>query len=477
MSNDIYRGSTNNQINRKSIFHKWSKSQHSKVKKTPYYVISGVMTINMLTGALLYPDLPKANAESIVSMFQTNTSSAVSSIPYNTLRVVIDGVNQNYDQSPVMQNGSVLVPMRAVFESLGATVKYTTKPNTIDAVKGATRVSLVIGKTTATVDGKTVTLAAPVKIINGSTMVPLRFVNEALGADVTWNPVISTVTISTSGSSDSSSQTTPGATKLNPSKTNKYAIFVPENHWQEVTVYTYTHNGTGEGYSRSNPVKIKVEFGDHTYGAQNQKEYDYIMTNVKHSLDQLFAPGGQYEQKIDPLNGEMALFRQAYKDYKDGVRLNLDKPNDLTLVIKDRNYLAALVGIEEMGVVIDNGLTFEEIMKFQTMKSVLYKYDTIARDPLDASPRSAYDMMYHKITDCDPQSYLTAAILDYMGYNSAAFINSGHAGPTVQLMGKWYSAQGFSLYNDTARTFDQIKALGLRNNGQMLEKPTYESRQ
>jgi|GEM_PF-5675997 len=172
----------------------------------------------------------------------------------------------------------------------------------------------------------------------------------------------------------------------------------------------------------------------------------------------------------------MSLVRRAYEDYKDGVRLNIDKPNDLSLIIKDRKYLAALAGVEVRGVVIDNGLTFEEMVKFGTMGSVLHKYDTVARDPLDASPRSAYDMMYHKITDCDPQSYLTAAILDYMGYNSAAFINSGHASPVVQLGGKWYSAQTFSLYNDTARTFDQIKALGLRNNGQMLEKPTYDNK-
>lgn len=401
----------------------------------------------------------------------TITNIAASTSVSSTIKVLLDGKVQKYDQAPVMQSGTVLVPMRGIFESLGATVKYTAKTKTVDAVKGDIKVSLVLGKSTATVNGKTVKLTVPANAIKGSTMVPLRFVSESLGADVKWDQASKTVAITSGngGTVVTPPVTTPisDSVTLNVSPTNKHAVSVPKSQWQEVTVYTYTPTKTG--YTRSNPVKIKVEFGDHTYGAQNQKEYDYVMKNVKESVDKLFAPGGEYDKAIDP-NGKMVMYREAFEGYKKG-----ERAADIGRS-KGTDYVQYLLSVENMGALVDNGMKFEEMIKFNMLKSVLYKYDTVARDPGDSTPRSAYDMMYHKLTDCDPQSYLTAAILDYMGYNTAAFINSGHAQPVAQVGGKWYIAQDLSMYNDTARTFDQIKALGLRNNGQMIEGPTYANK-
>lgn len=112
-------------------------------------------------------------------------------------RVVVDGRTLHFAVAPVMERGSVLVPMRGVFEALGAAVEWAPGTQTITAVKGQTRVVLRIGSRKAYLDGRAMTLPAAPKLVRGATLVPLRFVGEALGADVNWDPAAGTVRIST----------------------------------------------------------------------------------------------------------------------------------------------------------------------------------------------------------------------------------------------------------------------------------------
>lgn len=89
--------------------------------------------------------------------------------------------------SPIMENGRVLVPMRSVFESLGASMEWDGSTQTVVGTKGTTVVKLTIGKSIATVNGKQVKIDVPGKIVEGKTLVPLRFISESLGVDVTWD--------------------------------------------------------------------------------------------------------------------------------------------------------------------------------------------------------------------------------------------------------------------------------------------------
>lgn len=102
-------------------------------------------------------------------------------------------------QPPVERFGSVLVPLRGVFERLGASVAYDGATKSILAVKGATSISLNIGGSQAQVNGQTRALSQPAQAINGTTLVPLRFVSEALGAEVRWSGATRTVVINTNG--------------------------------------------------------------------------------------------------------------------------------------------------------------------------------------------------------------------------------------------------------------------------------------
>jgi Copper amine oxidase N-terminal domain len=96
---------------------------------------------------------------------------------------------------PIQEQGRVLVPLRGVFEALGAYVHWTAATQTIDANRGNTTVELQIGNHDAHVNGKDVNLDVPPQLSNDTTMVPLRFVSEALGADVNWMDAQQTVAI------------------------------------------------------------------------------------------------------------------------------------------------------------------------------------------------------------------------------------------------------------------------------------------
>ena len=96
---------------------------------------------------------------------------------------------------PQVIKGSTMVPMRAIFDALGATVRWDGATMTITATKDATVVVLRIGNRTATINGNPVTLNEPAVIISGSTLVPLRFVSDALGATVRRDGATRTVII------------------------------------------------------------------------------------------------------------------------------------------------------------------------------------------------------------------------------------------------------------------------------------------
>lgn len=97
----------------------------------------------------------------------------------------VNGSAVSFDQPPIERGGRVYVPLRGVFERLGASVVYS-RPN-INATGNGHNISLTIGSRNATVDGNNVSLDSPPFLVGSRTLVPLRFVAQALGATVNYN--------------------------------------------------------------------------------------------------------------------------------------------------------------------------------------------------------------------------------------------------------------------------------------------------
>lgn len=120
------------------------------------------------------------------------------------IQVQVDGQPVYFTNTqPQYLNGRVLVPLRGVFEQMGATVLWHPSTQTVTATKGTDTVELTIGNRAASVNGSQISLDVPAMIVNGSTMVPIRFVSEALGANVGWMAAQNLVTISTNGAGNS----------------------------------------------------------------------------------------------------------------------------------------------------------------------------------------------------------------------------------------------------------------------------------
>ncbi|GMK39840.1 hypothetical protein PCCS19_28950 [Paenibacillus sp. CCS19] len=125
---------------------------------------------------------PLTSGGALTAHAATNQAASVQS----DIAVYLDGKKLALSQTPYIHNGVTFVPMSAIFKALDASVTYEPSTKTIISRKGMTTISLKVGSSTATVNGKNMKLAAPAELVKGTTYVPLRFVGEALGAEVAW---------------------------------------------------------------------------------------------------------------------------------------------------------------------------------------------------------------------------------------------------------------------------------------------------
>lgn len=120
-------------------------------------------------------------------------------VPVSTVQaapaVVLNGQQLSFDVPPVIENGRTLVPLRAIFEAIGATVNWDDATQTVSASKGETSIQLKIGETSAIKNGTKITLDVPAMVIEGRSMVPLRFVVEAFDGVVGFDSEKGIITI------------------------------------------------------------------------------------------------------------------------------------------------------------------------------------------------------------------------------------------------------------------------------------------
>ncbi|NLI13558.1 MAG: glycoside hydrolase [Peptococcaceae bacterium] len=134
---------------------------------------NGMLFIDSLTGG---------------KQIQTRAGSSDSSGDYN-VSVYLNGTLVDFpDQKPFIDVSAdrVFVPVRFVSEALGAQVEWVLEEQKILINKDGKQIALYVGRKEVFVDGRKYTLDVAVRLVNGRTMVPLRFVSEALGAGVKW---------------------------------------------------------------------------------------------------------------------------------------------------------------------------------------------------------------------------------------------------------------------------------------------------
>lgn len=105
-----------------------------------------------------------------------------------TIEVNLDDKTLSFPIAPLLEDGTTLVPFRPLFEAMGLEVGWDPEQQTVTGQKEGLTIVMTIGSQAATVNGSGVQMLLAPKIIDGYTMVPLRFVGETTHALVAWNP-------------------------------------------------------------------------------------------------------------------------------------------------------------------------------------------------------------------------------------------------------------------------------------------------
>ncbi|MED4912178.1 copper amine oxidase N-terminal domain-containing protein [Brevibacillus centrosporus] len=140
-----------------------------------------------------------------VAAFSASAASAPAAIKveYNQKAIVFP------DQKPVIRDSRTLVPIRPIAESLGFDVDWNEQTRTVTINKGTSNVRLVVTQKIAKKNGQTINLDVPAQIINQRTMVPVRFIAEALSYNVNWNQATQTVLITDEQATQSNATAEP----------------------------------------------------------------------------------------------------------------------------------------------------------------------------------------------------------------------------------------------------------------------------
>jgi len=134
----------------------------------------------------------------IITTPEVELSYSIDTGSVNSLRtyVEIEGKILGFDVEPIIESDRTLVPLRFIFETLGADVDWEDSTRTAIVQNDEATILFSIDNTTASVNSVTKTMDVPARLVNDKTMVPLRFLSEELGFNVVWDEVTRTATIS-----------------------------------------------------------------------------------------------------------------------------------------------------------------------------------------------------------------------------------------------------------------------------------------
>jgi hypothetical protein len=117
----------------------------------------------------------------------------------DTVSVIINNEEVTFDQPPVIEDGTTLVPIRAVFEKAGADVSWDQDTQTATLIRGNYTVNITLNDTVLYKNGVQVALAKPAQMINDRVLIPVRAIGEAMDFNIAWDGFHSQVVVSTDG--------------------------------------------------------------------------------------------------------------------------------------------------------------------------------------------------------------------------------------------------------------------------------------
>lgn len=174
------------------------------------YAVMASLSVNepKQASSLSVPDDPTAYKDvsipTSITVESTPTVAKNNNTNYIILQVDnplmnVDGMPSAIDAgigtTPIVYNGRTLVPIRAIVEAMGGKVGWDNATSAITLTYKSTTIKLIVDNTTATVNGTSKTLDVAPMVLNGRTLLPIRFITENFGGEVEWEDSTETITL------------------------------------------------------------------------------------------------------------------------------------------------------------------------------------------------------------------------------------------------------------------------------------------
>lgn len=355
--------------------------------------------------ALMAPTIPTAMAASLLG-----TSQLPDNIDYrksSSIRVFIDGKQTIFDVDPQIVDGRTLVPFRAIFEMLGLAVNWDSASQTAKGTSAENAISFVIGSNRAIVNNQEKSLDTPASVINGRTMIPLRFLSESLGYNVVWVGSSNLILISKSG----------------------------------IVEWRF------EGHESSAPYKeYEVKYLD----GVKTTETRYTGTNWMPVGTKTVHYAWEYPMGVYDWTYSLEIPVAAYEMYKSIDRDEIYGYAAYVSEESDDEYLAALTKVfvntaEEND--FDELDTVYLIISFVQHLDYLSDADTTGYDDY---PKFPLETLYDKGGDCEDTSILLASLLKELGYGAVLIQFDDHMAVGIKgedsLPGYYFESYGVKYY-------------------------------
>ena len=252
-----------------------------------------------------------------------------------------DELKQGRVLAALVRGGTILIPLRSMFEQMGATVSYDPGTKTVDVTKPGADVKVTVGKPEVVINGETRPLDVPPEIYQGHVVVPVRVISEGMGAYVQWVPDRRIVVVRylpptpppppTTPAPVTSAPPTPAPT---PVPTPAITAFVAGDYIISPKVYNeFSPGNTGSNTNGGFSYRLHGAWEFDTIGLPWMIEADYRQFNYPHFQGPNtagYAPGQLCSGAYDPgcvtaIGGQFQTFVPAFtaRDYDLDARLGL----------------------------------------------------------------------------------------------------------------------------------------------------------
>jgi hypothetical protein len=243
------------------------------------------------------------------------------------VQVILDGRQLALSPAPTMVSDRTLVPVRSLLESMGATLTWSQATQTVEITRGSGYVKLQIDRRLACLNrecSSAATLDVPAQLIGNSTFVPVRFISQALGFNVSWDNARRAVVIDTAKA--------------------------PDYQFNQVTIPSLS-----AGQLITGPVKLRA-------AGQGGSEVQFYLVDPATAVARIIAAGSDvaadYTFTPDPTVGGLKLVVAAVTDASGAVRYS-----DPLAVRLDSQPSVAVTGLDAGGT-IDGPISFSSDVNF-----------------------------------------------------------------------------------------------------------------